>query len=130
MNAGLDVPNFTNRRTGLAGKLHKAQDYKISNGSEAGQENNLQNGNSELFKQKEVEKEAKTKEVLQLEHALTVEDQNYEVPPIELLNVGESQDTGSRKALLSTAEKLRKTLYSFGVSAKVENVSVGPAITR
>ena len=30
----------------------------------------------------------------------------------------------------ATAEKLRKTLYSFGVSAKVENVSVGPAITR
>ena len=26
--------------------------------------------------------------------------------------------------------KLQKTLYSFGVSAKVENVSVGPAITR
>ena len=29
-----------------------------------------------------------------------------------------------------TATKLQKTLYSFGVSAKVENVSVGPAITR
>lgn len=26
--------------------------------------------------------------------------------------------------------KIAKTLYSFGVSAKVENVSVGPAITR
>ena len=36
----------------------------------------------------------------------------------------------AEKALLATAEKLRKTLYSFGVSAKVENVSVGPAITR
>ena len=29
-----------------------------------------------------------------------------------------------------TAARLQKTLYSFGVSAKVENVSVGPAITR
>lgn len=28
------------------------------------------------------------------------------------------------------SSKITKTLYSFGVSAKVENVSVGPAITR
>jgi hypothetical protein len=28
------------------------------------------------------------------------------------------------------ANKLQKTLYSFGVSAKVENASVGPTITR
>ena len=37
---------------------------------------------------------------------------------------------GGKKALTDTALKLQKTLYSFGVSAKVENVSVGPAITR
>mgnify|MGYP000795367636 FL=1 len=37
---------------------------------------------------------------------------------------------GGKKALADTATKLQKTLYSFGVSAKVENVSVGPAITR
>ena len=37
---------------------------------------------------------------------------------------------GGKKALTDTAAKLQKTLYSFGVSAKVENVSVGPAITR
>ena len=37
---------------------------------------------------------------------------------------------GGKKALTDTAAKLQKTLYSFGVTAKVENVSVGPAITR
>ena len=37
---------------------------------------------------------------------------------------------GGKKAVTDTATKLQKTLYSFGVSAKVENVSVGPAITR
>ena len=37
---------------------------------------------------------------------------------------------GGAKALTDTATKLQKTLYSFGVSAKVENVSVGPTITR
>ena len=38
-----------------------------------------------LFKQVEEQKEDKTKEVLQLEHAMIVEDENYEYPPIELL---------------------------------------------
>ena len=85
-----------------------------------------------LFKQEEEQKEDKTKEVLQLEHAMAVEmDENYEYPPIELLGKP-SQKTlkGGAKALADTAARLQKTLYSFGVSAKVENVSVGPAITR
>ena len=56
-----------------------------------------------LFKQEEEQKQDKTKEVLQLEHTITVEDENYEYPPVELLSKG---------------------------SQKVENVSVGPAITR
>ena len=42
----------------------------------------------------------------------------------------EDKTKGGAKALTDTATKLQKTLYSFGVSAKVENVSVGPAITR
>ena len=72
-----------------------------------------------------------TKEVLQLEHTLTVEDENYEFPPLNLLSEGTSKGLkGGKRALADTASKLQKTLYSFGVSAKVENVSVGPAITR
>ncbi len=84
-----------------------------------------------LFKQEQETKEEKTKEVLQLEHAITVEEENYEFPPIELLSEGEATTIkGGKKAVTDTATKLQKTLYSFGVSAKVENVSVGPAITR
>ena len=84
-----------------------------------------------LFKKQEEQKEDKTKEVLQLEHTLTVEDENYEFPPMNLLSEGESKGIkGGKRALADTASKLQKTLYSFGVSAKVENVSVGPAITR
>ena len=86
---------------------------------------------SNLFKQEEEQKEDKTKEVLQLEHTITVEDENYEYPPVEILSKGTSKGIkGGAKALTDTATKLQKTLYSFGVSAKVENVSVGPAITR
>ena len=84
-----------------------------------------------LFKKQEEQKEDRTKEVLQLEHTLTVEDENYEFPPLNLLSEGESKGfKGGKRALADTASKLQKTLYSFGVSAKVENVSVGPAITR
>ena len=84
-----------------------------------------------LFKQEEEQKQDKTKEVLQLEHTITVEDENYEYPPVELLSKGSQKGIkGGAKALTDTATKLQKTLYSFGVSAKVENISVGPAITR
>ena len=84
-----------------------------------------------LFKQEEEKKEDKKKEVLQLEHAMVVEDEHYEYPPIELLSKSKAKTLkGGAKALTDTATKLQKTLYSFGVSAKVENVSVGPAITR
>ena len=84
-----------------------------------------------LFKQEDEQKEEKKREVLQLEHAMTVEDEHYEYPPVELLSKpGKKTLKGGAKALTDTATKLQKTLYSFGVSAKVENVSVGPAITR
>ena len=85
---------------------------------------------SNLFKQEQEKKEEKVKEVLVLDHAMTVEDENYEFPPVEFLQEGKKTVKGNKKALTDTATKLQKTLYSFGVSAKVENVSVGPSITR
>ena len=86
---------------------------------------------SNLFKQEEHKKEESKKEVLQLEHAMVVEDEHYEYPPLEILSKGKTKGIkGGAKALTDTAAKLQKTLYSFGVSAKVENVTVGPAITR
>ena len=84
-----------------------------------------------LFKQEQEIKEEKVKEVLTLEHTMTVEDENYEFPLIEILSEPEKRTLkGGKKAVTDTATRLQKTLYSFGVSAKVENVSVGPAITR
>ncbi len=120
-NDNLDVPNFKLGRKSASQGVANISAVKANDSTQE----------EGLFSKQEVEKEEKTKEVLQLEHAMTVEDENYEFPPIELLSQGEgSNETESRKALLATAEKLRRTLYSFGVSAKVENVSVGPAITR
>lgn len=84
-----------------------------------------------LFEDVEEQKEEKKKAVLQLEHSVIVEDEHYEYPPVEILSKPAKKTLkGGAKALTDTATRLQKTLYSFGVSAKVENVSVGPAITR
>ena len=89
------------------------------------------NDNEELFKMQEEEKQDKTKQVLQLEHTIAVEEENYVYPPIKILKKKENKSIkGGTKSLTETAARLQKTLYSFGVSAKVENVTVGPAITR
>jgi len=84
----------------------------------------------ELFTEQTEEKIDKTKQVLTLNHTMAEEDVEYEFPPIELLQIPTLKKGTAKKALTDTANKLQKTLYSFGVSAKVENVSVGPAITR
>ena len=87
--------------------------------------------NDPLFTVEEEQKEAKVKTVLQLDHTVSVEDEIYEYPPVELLGKSskKSNRTGA-KALTEKATQLQRTLHSFGVSAKVENISVGPAITR
>ena len=45
----------------------------------------------ELFKQEEEQKQDKTKQVLQLEHTISVEEENYVFPPIKLLHKTEKQ---------------------------------------
>ncbi len=83
-----------------------------------------------LFKETKEEKQEKTKQELQLEHAQIELDENYEFPPIALLEQGEPRKVRGKTQVTDNALKLQKTLHSFGVSAKVEDVSIGPAITR
>lgn len=78
-----------------------------------------------FFTQEEQQKEDKTKQVLQLQHTLVVEEDNYVYPSINLLQKSAKKALkGGTKALQETASRLQRTLYSFGVQAKVENVSV------
>ena len=111
-------------------KLGKDDVKQLKNDEKSKMQPDYIEGN--LFKQEEEKKEEKVKQVLQLEHALSVEEEeHYEYPPVELLSKGSKKVLkGGAKALTDVATKLQKTLYSFGVQAKVENVSVGPAITR
>lgn len=66
------------------------------------------------------------------EQAETVQPQvAYEFPPLDLLKSGNGKEIGdSQEYLRATAMKLQQTLQSFGVRAKVTNVSCGPAVTR
>ena len=126
----IETPQYVERETI---KKKEKNDYAKQNNVITEDQINIKIASNEqegLFKKEEEVKEDKSKEVLVLEHALTVEDENYEFPPIDFLEPGKIGTKLGKKAVTDTANKLQKTLYSFGVSAKVENVSVGPSITR
>lgn len=110
----------------------KSKEFGLFGKKKGKVENDIGFIENDIFKKVEEKKEEKNiKEEMQLQHAMEVEDENYEYPPIELLaKTTKKAPKGGAKALTDTASRLQKTLYSFGVSAKVENVSVGPAITR
>lgn len=57
--------------------------------------------------------------------------ENYKKPSVELLNKIDSKtDDKSKKKVLKNASLLEKTLSDFGVEASVNQVTVGPTITR
>ena len=54
----------------------------------------------------------------------------YFYPPIHLLHPGSGRLPGSEEAVQATAERLIDTLSSFGIEAKVVDITSGPAVTR
>lgn len=63
--------------------------------------------------------------------AISEQDKLYLPPSLNLLKKGKPvSQKDSQKMITNTASKIQKTLYSFGVTAKVEDVSIGPAVTR
>lgn len=80
---------------------------------------------AEIKENPEKEQNNSKNEILEIE----TEKIEYHLPSLELLDIKiNSNQTESRKLLIESAQKLQKTLYSFGVKAKVENVSLGPII--
>lgn len=61
-----------------------------------------------------------------------VENIQYNYPPVDLLkpNVQSKLNREDKKELINNANKLEETLSSFGVEAKVIQVSKGPSVTR
>ncbi len=86
----------------------------------------------DFFKKQIEKKEDKNvKEVLTIDHAKLEKEDNYEFPSIKILGVNKAADKNvDKKAIHATAVKLQKTLASFGVEAKVINITKGPTVTR
>ena len=85
----------------------------------------------EFFKlQKEQKEDKSVKEVLTIDHTAHVEDDNYEFPPLDLLAKPTGSQAINKNAIRAVSVKLQKTLASFGVDAKVTNITKGPTVTR
>jgi len=95
-------------------------------------EEKVQNEKFDAFfkKQRETNEEKNVKEVLQLEHSTHEEEHvNYVFPPLSLLAENKSTAKSmSKKAVDAIADKLEKTLASFGVEAKVTHITKGPTV--
>jgi S-DNA-T family DNA segregation ATPase FtsK/SpoIIIE len=58
-------------------------------------------------------------------------DADYQLPPVSLLTkVGSTDQSGDLQSIKSNTKKLQSTLKSFGVDATVENVNLGPSVTK
>lgn len=85
----------------------------------------------EFFKQQKEEKEDKSiKEVLTLDHTAHLEEDNYVFPSIDLLAKPKESKGVDIKPIRAIASNLQRTLASFGVDAKVTNITKGPTVTR
>lgn len=78
---------------------------------------------------KEVEKVSEQIAINDAENA--IQQKPYVFPAVDLLKDPDRGKTGDSQAhLRETAAKLEQTLNVFGVNAKVNNISCGPAVTR
>lgn len=59
------------------------------------------------------------------------EDKDYQLPPLDLLTkVPATDQQGDLKNIQQNTKTLQTTLQSFGVKATVENVNLGPSVTK
>ena len=71
---------------------------------------------------------SKTQEI----ESKTYQNKKYVRPNADLLNINTNLklDKNEKKELLENADKLEKTLLSFGIEAKILEVTKGPSVTR
>ncbi|MFD2443580.1 DNA translocase FtsK [Bacillus sp. CGMCC 1.16607] len=62
---------------------------------------------------------------------MEVENHDYELPPLHILNQPRQTDqSGEYELIHANAAKLERTFQSFGVKARVTQVHLGPAVTK
>ena len=115
-------------------KLEQVEfDFEKLGGKMSEEEKAASDKRDDFFKKQIEKKEDKNvKEVLTIDHTtLTEAEDNYEFPSIKILGVNKDAEKNiDKKAIHSVAVKLQKTLASFGVEAKVIDITRGPTVTR
>ena len=96
---------------------------------------NLKDDDVKEYKKEEKPKEKQLKILDTNDNSINVDVQtkyeNYKKPSIELLNkLNAKSDDKNKKKVLKNASLLEKTLLDFGVEASVNQVTIGPTITR
>ncbi|MCB2292101.1 DNA translocase FtsK [Clostridium algoriphilum] len=110
----------------------EAIDAKVTNSEEV--VNNINTGSVRVSKVKHIDNSIKQEleQEIQLNSVQTKPNYKYEYPTLELLNENNTSkmNKNDKKELLNNANKLQETLSSFGVEAKVIQVTKGPSVTR
>jgi len=96
--------------------------------------NNIRPNNGRGSKENHVDKSIKQEleQEIKLNSVHSKSNYKYEFPTVDLLNENTTSqmNKNDKKELLSSASKLQETLSSFGVEAKVIQVTKGPSVTR
>jgi len=96
--------------------------------------NNISNDNLGTLKESHIDNSIKQEleQEIQLNSVRTEPNYKYEYPTVELMNENTTSkmNKNDKKELLNNANKLQETLSSFGVEAKVIQVTKGPSVTR
>ena len=99
---------------------------------ERSKKNNIEENSVSLDDEKNLlkkeELEDNIEEKLYLEHTEIIKNEDYEYPPLEILNYKTEKAKISKKDIEEMVKKLQRIFYSYGISVKVQNVVLGPSI--
>lgn len=85
----------------------------------------IENNDKNIAKQ-EKSKEDETKKDLCLEHNMILEENNYEYPPIKLINCNNENSQINELDTKEMAIRLQNIFNSFKISVNVQNIVIGP----
>ncbi len=66
----------------------------------------------------------------EIQETMNQDTGNYKYPPLSLLTSGTGQQKGAAEELQANRDRLEDTMHSFGIDARISDVTRGPAVTR
>lgn len=109
-----------NKKT-IEKKEIKIMDYKAKSENDVSPKDDMEQAKDNLGEEESISSEINKDEILYTD---------YKYPSISFLNQIENKDDGNNEEKLEEAKKLENVLSSFGVETTVNQISIGPTITR